>query len=207
MDNEKNFDNGLNEKTDNAKEEKLDVKKEVISWITLIAVAIGISFILTHFIIINANVPSGSMEKTIMTGDRMVGNRLAYLFSDPQRGEVVIFKNPDNEKEEFVKRIIGTPGDKVVIKNAKIYINDSKEPLDEPYLPEEWVNGNGTDEGELVFKVPKDCYFMLGDNRNSSNDGRFWTNKYVNKKKIEAKAEFVYWPWNSKKTIKSAKYK
>ena len=80
----------------------------------------------------------------------------------------------------------------MVIKDAKIYINDSKEPLKESYLPEEWVYINGENE-ELEYNVPKDCYFMMGDNRNNSNDARFWKNTYVKRDKILAKAEFKYW--------------
>ena len=147
--------NAVNKNADN--KEPFNWKKELCSWVVLIAIAVSISFILTHFVIINANVPSGSMENTIMTGDRMVGFRLAYNFSDPKRGDVAIFKNPDNESEEFVKRIIGLPGDKIVIKDAKIYVNDSKKPLEEKYLPEESVVEGGTSPAETY----QNLYAML----------------------------------------------
>lgn len=181
------------------------VKKEILSWIKIFLIAIVIAFFINNVIIINANVPSGSMEKTIMTGDRMIGLRTSYWFSDPQRGDIVIFKNPDNEEETFVKRLIGMPGDKVVIKDAKIYINDSKTPLKEDYLPEEWTRGNGSDT-VLEYKVPKGCYFMLGDNRNISRDARYWTNTYVKRDQVIAKAKLVYWPWGNKGILKSADY-
>lgn len=185
-------------KKKDAKEE-FNLKKELFSWIKIFVVAVVIAFVINNCIIMNANVPSGSMMNTILKGDRMIGLRTAYWFSEPERGDIAIFENPDygvngslkNDKY-YVKRIIGLPGDKVVIKDAKIYINDAKEPLDEFYLPEEWIIVNGEDE-PLEYNVPEDCYFMLGDNRNSSNDARYWENTYVKRDKILAKAEFKYW--------------
>ncbi|MFQ9514809.1 MAG: signal peptidase I [Eubacterium sp.] len=192
-------------KKSDKKEEPFNAKKEILSWVKIIIIAVVIAFVINNFIIINANVPTGSMETTIMSKDRMIGLRTAYWFSDPQRGDIVIFKNPDNEKETFVKRLIGMPGDKVVIKDAKIYINDSKEPLKEDYLPEEWTRGNGSDT-ILEYDVPENSYFMLGDNRNISHDARYWTNTYVTRDQIIAKAELVYWPWGNKGLLKSADY-
>ncbi len=182
---------------------KSRVLREVFSWVKIIIIALVIALIINNFIIINANVPSGSMENTIMTGDRMIGLRTAYWFSSPKRGQVVIFRFPDNEDETFVKRVIGLPGEKVYIKKGKIYINNSKKPLDEPYLREEWREGNNY---EKPFVVPKDSYFCMGDNRNVSNDARYWRKKYVKKDKILAKAEFVYWPWSNRKIIHTADY-
>ena len=194
---------------DNTSEKQEDksfnVKKEIFSWIKIILIAVVIAFVINNFIIINANVPTGSMEKTIIPEDRMIGLRTAYWFSNPERGDIVIFKFPDDESETFVKRVIGLPGEKVVIKDAKIYINDSEEPLKEDYLPEEWTNTNGSDT-PLEYNVPQDSYFVLGDNRNLSRDARFWTNTYVKKSKIIAKAEFIYWPWGHKGLLKSADY-
>lgn len=186
-------------KRNGKKKEEFNLKKEIFSWIKIFIIAVVIAFVVNNCIIMNANVPSGSMMNTILKGDRMIGLRTAYWFSDPDRGDIAIFENPDYkengslaEDKYYVKRVIGLPGDKVVIKNAKIYINDSEKPLNESYLPEEWLYVNGQDE-VLEYKVPKDCYFMLGDNRNNSNDARFWTNTYVKRDKILAKAEFKYW--------------
>ena len=184
-------------------DKKSKISREIFSWIKIIIIALAVALIINNFIIINANVPSGSMENTIMTGDRMIGLRTAYWFSSPKRGQVVIFKFPDNEDETFVKRVIGLPGETVHIKKGKIYINNSKKPLKESYLKEEWVEGN---DYEKPFKVPKDSYFCMGDNRNVSNDARYWNKKYVKKNKILAKAEFVYWPWSNKKSINTADY-
>lgn len=192
-------------KNDKDKKEGFNFKKEFFSWVRIILVAVVIAFVINNFVIINANVPTGSMENTIMRKSRMVGLRTAYWFSKPERGDIIIFKFPDNEEETFVKRVIGLPGEKVVIKDAKIYINDSKEPLKEDYLPEEWYNTNGS-EFPLEYEVPADSYFVLGDNRNYSKDSRYWKNTFVHKSKIIAEAEFVYWPWERKCILKSADY-
>jgi signal peptidase I len=191
--------------------EPIDVKKEIFSWIKIIVVAVVIAFVINNFIIMNANVPSGSMMNTIMKNDRMIGLRTSYWFSDPERGDIVIFENPDydesSQKDDkyYVKRVIGLPGEKVVIKDAKIYINDSETPLDEPYLPEEWTYVNGSDE-ELVYNVPDGCYFMLGDNRNNSSDARFWNNTYLKRENVVAKAILRYWPWDHKGFFEKVDY-
>ncbi len=91
------------------KEEKGGWKKELLEWVKIIVSAALIAFVLNTFIIANSEVPSGSMENTIMTGDRVIGSRLAYLFDEPERGDIVIFRFPDNEKIYYVKRVIGLP--------------------------------------------------------------------------------------------------
>ena len=108
----------------------------------------------------------------------------------PERGDIVIFKYPDNEEETYVKRVVGLPGETVTIENAKVYIDGSETPLDEPYLKEEWTVATGP----YTFEVPEDCYFVMGDNRNDSWDARYWTNTYVSGDKILGKAIFTYWP-------------
>ena len=98
--------------------------KEVISWVITIVLAVAAALVIKNYVIINANIPSGSMENTIMTDDRLFGNRLAYNKNKtPQRGDIIIFKFPDDESENFIKRVIGLPGETVVIEDAKIYID------------------------------------------------------------------------------------
>ena len=190
-----------------AEEEKISLWKELLSWVEIIVVAVLISLFLTKVVLVNALVPSSSMETLISPGDRLFGNRLTYKFKDPERFDVVIFKYPVNEEENYIKRVIGLPGETVTIENAKVYINDSETPLEENYLPEEWVIEN---DG-FVFEVPEDCYLMLGDNRNVSEDARYWAEEayeqgladsvedgesytYVSRDKILGKAMFTYWP-------------
>lgn len=166
-----------------------DIIKEIFSWVSIIVVAAVIALVLNMFIIANSKVPSASMENTIMTGDRVVGFRLSYLFSEPKRGDIIIFKFPDDEKFYYVKRIIGEPGDIIDIKDGKIYLNNSDTPLVEDYIKEEMVP-----EPDMHFEVPEDSYFCMGDNRNNSADSRRWQNKYVHKDKIIAKVIFRYFP-------------
>lgn len=164
-------------------------RSELFSWLMVIAIAVAAALILNCFVIINSVVPSSSMESTIMTGSRMFGYRLAYLFNEPKHGDIIIFRYPDNEKQTFVKRVIGCPGDTVEIIGGVTYVNG--EVLDEPYLNEPpRVDDFGP------YKVPEDSYFVMGDNRNHSNDARYWKTTYVSKKQILAKAVLCYWPFS-----------
>ena len=172
--------------------EPLNWKRELIEWVKIFVAAAAIAFFLNSCIIANSEVPSGSMEQTIMTGDRIVGSRLAYRFgSEPERGDIVIFTHkaePGKDKTRLVKRVIGLPGETVDIREDKVYINGSDIPLQESYLPE------AMDSKDYHFEVPEDCYLMLGDNRNHSIDARGWEDPYVTKDEIKAKVLFRYFP-------------
>lgn len=173
------------------KEKASSPLREVLSWAVTLLAAFALAMVLKNYVIINATVPTGSMEHTIEPGDDLFGLRLAYQFSEPKRGDIVIFRFPDDETQKYVKRVIGLPGEKVTIEDAKIYINDSKTPLKENYLKETWTEATGPFE----FEVPKDSYLVLGDNRNDSYDARYWDNTYVSKDKIIGKAYFIYYPF------------
>lgn len=204
------------EKSEKKAPEKGGWKAELISWVQIIVAAAAIAFVLTTFIIANSEVPTGSMENTIMAGSRVIGSRLNYHFTDPERGDVVIFiygwqcpvcdSTVEGDKADicpvcgsqvekrgktvyYVKRIIGIPGDVIDIIDDKVYLNGSDTPLDEPYLAEE-MNQNET----FHFEVPKNSYFMMGDNRNYSLDARYWKNHYISRDKIIAQVLFEYFP-------------
>lgn len=166
--------------------------REALSWVMTFVVAIAVALVLKNFVIINATVPTGSMEHTIEPGDDLIGFRLAYAFSEPERGDIIIFKFPDDESEKYVKRVIGLPGERIRIEEGLIYIDDADTPLDEPYLKEEWERTTGPFE----FNVPEDSYLVLGDNRNDSYDARYWTNTYVTKDEIIGKAYLIYYPFS-----------
>ena len=173
-------------------DEAVDWKKEIKSFAFTFLITIAIVFVLKNFVIINATVPTGSMENTIMPGDNLLGFRLAYVTEEPQRGDIIFFYFPDDETQKYVKRIIGLSGETVTILDGKIYIDDATEPLEEPYLKEEWTKGTGP----YVFEIPEDSYLCLGDNRNRSADAREWNNPYVAKEKIIGKALFTYFPFD-----------
>ena len=167
---------------------KNSIWKELWEYIKMIIFVIVVVLIVNNVFLINARVPSESMEKTIMTGDRFFGNRLAYLFNDPERFDIVVFKYPDDESQLFVKRVIGLPGETVEIREGKVYINGSDTPLDDSFTPETPMGNYGP------YVVPEGSYFMLGDNRNHSGDSRFWKQPYVEKDKIVGKAILRYFP-------------
>jgi len=135
--------------------------------------------------VLNVTVPTGSMISTIPIGSRCMGLKCAYWFSDPERYEIVVFEAPDTG-ETYVKRLIGLPGETVEIKAGVTYING--EPIDEPYLNE---TPNALDFGP--FEIPEDAYFFMGDNRNNSNDARYWNNHFVYRDAIKGKVYFKYW--------------
>ncbi|MCF0143466.1 MAG: signal peptidase I [Parasporobacterium sp.] len=164
-------------------------KKEnpVLEWVKVIAIAVAVALVINFVVIINSTVPTGSMEDTIQAGSRVIGLRVVYWFTEPQRGDIVVFKNPDNTSQLYIKRIIGEPGDTVEIKKGVTYING--EALDEPYLRE-----TPAAEDFGPYNVPEGHYFAMGDNRNSSLDGRYWNNKYIPRDYILGKAGLCYWP-------------
>lgn len=173
-------------------DEKVNNKKiirhTIVVYLTIAVATFTAVVLLYSYVLINAYIPSESMETTLMTGDRVIGNRLAYKFDhDPERFDVVIFYAPDSG-ELYIKRVIGMPGETVTIKDGKVYINGSDTPLDDSFIREPMET-----EGKSTYKVPEDSYFMMGDNRNESYDSRFWDNPYVSKDKIVAKASLRYW--------------
>lgn len=179
----------MNQEKNTSEQEPFNLKKEILSWVQILVVAALIAYVMNTFIIANSRVPSASMENTIMTKDRVIGSRLTYHFTDPKRGDIVIFHFPDDESIYYVKRIIGVPGDIIDIRDGKVYVNQSETPLDEPYIREPMEP-----EEDLHYEVPEDSYFMLGDNRNSSADSRRWNNTFVKREKIIAKVMFRYFP-------------
>lgn len=159
---------------------------EIIRWVAVIVCAYGVAFFITHCVVLKAEVPTGSMISTIQIDDRLIGNRLAYLFSDPARGDIVIFPYPDDERELFIKRIIGLPGETIEAVDGVLYIDGTV--YEEDYLNEPMRGSFGP------FTVPAGHYFMMGDNRNHSKDSRYWKNTYVAREKILARAWFCYAP-------------
>ncbi len=171
---------------DNIKSDKNSLSKEIKNWIVSFLICLGIAWFLTSFIFINGFVPTSSMENTVMTKDRFVGNRFAYVFNDPERFDVIVFPSPDEPEKILIKRIIGVPGDTIEFVDGQLYINGELKV--EEYLKEEMFGSFGP------YNVPEGKYLTLGDNRNNSVDSRAWVNTYVDINTIQGEAVFTYFP-------------
>ena len=171
--------------------------KEVGSYIVMIAAVFVVVLFVNNFLLINARIPSSSMEDTIMMNDRIFGNRLSYHSEDPKRFDIVIFRYPDDPSTLFIKRIIGMPGETLEIRGGKVYVDGSAEPLDDSFCREEPLGDFGP------FTVPEGCYFMMGDNRGSSFDSRYWGE--LNKDRFVGRAVAVWWPVKRAKVLHKLK--
>ena len=160
------------------------VVKEVLSIILLVISVAALARLLTSVLFLRVQVPSGSMEQTIIIDNKVVAYRYAYQFGKPERGDIVVFPYPDNEKVNYIKRIIGLPGETIEGRDGYIYLNGKL--LKESYVTELLDSDFGPCE------IPEGSYFMMGDNRNHSEDSRDWDHKYVAGNKIKGKAVFTY---------------
>lgn len=145
----------------------------------ILSVCILIMIGICHFFFIFSYVPTDSMEPTISKGGRTVGYKFCHKY---KKGDVILFEN--NQQEKCVKRIIGTGGDCIEIKDGRLYINQKM--ITETYILDD--SSNGTDG---KWTVPKDCFFVMGDNRKTSRDSRQWTQPFIKKKDIAAVCIFM----------------
>ena len=175
-----------------AAKEKDSTAKELFQWLIAILAAVAIALFVDNFLIVNAQIPSGSMENTIMTGDRVVGNRLSYLTKDPERYDIIIFKYPDDESQLFIKRIIGLPGETVQIIDGEVYINGELL-ADEHYGKEVMLDPGIAAES---ITLGDDEYFVLGDNRNHSSDSRDPSVGVLHRKDLIGRAWVRIWPFS-----------
>lgn len=155
--------------------------------ILLPAAAVFGAAVLNTFLLLNAYVPSCSMEPTIPSGVMVLGNRLAYSGNVPQVGDVVFFHHPETgEHRWLVKRVIAVPGQTFAVASGRVYI-------DGQLLEEEYVEEFSKDDYPATL-VPEDCYIVLGDNRRESIDSRFWDDPFVRREDVHAKGMFIYFP-------------
>jgi signal peptidase I len=154
---------------------------EVIETIVLALVL----FVAINFLTARIRVDGSSMEPSFHDGDYVIVNRLAYQFGDIQRGDVIVFPYPLNEQDDYIKRVIGLPGDRVSVYGGIVYVNG--EPINEPYIMEQ----PREDKAEQI--VPEGYVFVMGDNRNASSDSRTWGPLSIDK--IIGQAIFRYWPF------------
>lgn len=175
------------------KDEKTKLR-EVFDWIISVTIAIVIALVIRTFVVELYKVDGQSMRPTLQNEERVVVNKFLYHFEKPKFGDVIVFEFPKDKSRNFIKRVIGIPGDTVEIKDSKVYVNDKI--LDEPYI---------LSTTELGFKkevVPPNTVFVLGDNRNNSEDSRFQDVGFVPYELIKGKAEYIFWPLDKISKIK-----
>jgi signal peptidase I len=186
-------------------------KSLVREYAEAIAIAILLALVIRTFIVQAFTIPSGSMMDTLLIGDYILVNKFIYgpeiPFTDkhlpglrsPTRGDIIVFKYPQDEKRDFIKRIIGVPGDHVLVRGHQVVVNGQA--LQEPYLKPFDVPLGQTPPGYCGYAygcepttVPADSYFVMGDNRDNSQDSRYWG--FVKRDKIKGKAFLTYWSWD-----------
>lgn len=158
-------------------------------WWLLPLLAAALAAFLNLVVLLNARIPSGSMEPTIATGSLVLGDRTAYRRGDPQTGDVVFFRHQSEFDDKIlVKRVIALPGQTFFMLDGRVYLDGQL--LDEPYV----AKFSSDDYPPTV--VPEGCYLVLGDNRTNSNDARFWANPFLQREELLARAMFVYFPFS-----------
>lgn len=164
------------------------IKLLVKDLLIIIGTAFCLSFLLQTFVFEARSIPTGSMDPTIQIDQKILVNKFIYKFKNPQRGDIIIFTPPNNKDNdlEYIKRVIGLPGDKVEIKDGYVYLNDII------YIEKYVKERANYDFGPIT--VPENCLFVLGDNRNQSYDSHAWS-EWLTFNLVKGKAFFTYWPF------------
>lgn len=184
-------------------------KKHIVrEYAESIIIAIILALVIRTFVVQAFKIPSGSMEDTLAIGDHILVSKFIYgtkipftttrllKIRDPRRGDVIVFEYPEDPSKDFIKRVIGTPGDTVQVINKKVYVNGKL--YENPHevhkendiIPKEQNPRDNTD----LITVPANSYFVMGDNRDRSYDSRFW--KFVRNDQIKGLAFIKYWSWD-----------
>jgi len=177
-------------------ERKVREKSVIRQYTEAFLVAILLALVIRTFVVQAFKIPSGSMLPTLQIGDHLLVNKFLYWFTDTQRGDIIVFKFPQDEGRDFIKRVIALPGDKVEVRGKRVYVNDK--PVQESYAvhldPSMQENPHSPRDNFSPVKVPAGQLFMMGDNRDYSMDSRFWG--FLDIKKIKGKAFIIYWSWD-----------
>ena len=170
--------------------------------VEVVITAAILALIIRGFVVQAFKIPTGSMRETLIEGDRILVNKFIYRFTDPKRGDIIVFKYPEDMKKDFIKRLIATGGETVMIKNGDIWVDgrliENPEAIKQTYYYNKYDTAYGK-EG-VVIEVPEDNYFVLGDNSASSRDSRYWG--FVPKKNLVGKAFVIYWPLTRMRALK-----
>lgn len=178
-------------------EERKKKKTVLREYIEIITIAVVVAGIIRLFVVEPFKIPSGSMIPTLLVGDHLLVSKFLYKFTEPKRGEIVVFKYPDDPSRNFIKRIIAVGGDTVEIREKIVYVNGTRQ--DEPYVqhvfPDILPARYSPRDNFGPITVPSNSFFMLGDNRDSSLDSRFWDHRFVAHRALVGKAWIIYWSW------------
>ncbi len=186
-----------------AGEIKLEFRKSTArEYFESIVITAIIALFATTFVVQAFKIPTGSMESNLLIGDHLLVNKFVYglhsgflarflPYKEPKRGDVFVFKYPNNPEVAYVKRLIGLPGDKIEMIGRTVYVNGR--PLDEDYT--QYIDPGSIYERYGPFYVPEDQYFAMGDNRDNSQDSRFWG--FVPRSYILGKALVIYWSFET----------
>lgn len=171
--------------------------KELLEFIRDLIIIFVLAMFLRTFVFENTRVLGPSMEPTLHDGDLIIVNKLEYYFTDPERGEIIVFPYKGDPSKQYIKRIIALPGEVIDIREGKVYING--ELYEEEYILEEMQLRGDID---FPYDIPADTYFVMGDNRNNSSDSRYQDVGTIEKDKIIGHAVFRLWPINKFGQIK-----
>ncbi len=184
-------------------------KSVTVEYLKAILLAFAIALVIRTFIVQAFRIPSGSMEDTLLVGDFLLANKFIYgaripfigirlpAVREPEPGDVVIFQYPRDPSRDYIKRIVAGPGQSVEIKDKKLYVDGAltRDPPQAKYI-DPVVRRNfmaHTRDNYGPVRVPKDSYFVMGDNRDSSEDSRYWG--FLKRDLIRGKASVLYWSW------------
>ncbi|EKX99383.1 MULTISPECIES: signal peptidase I [Selenomonas] len=174
-------------------EKETSTAAEIKDWIVSIVVAVALAMFIRTFIVELYVVDGPSMRPTLESEERLVVNKFIYRFRVPEKGEVLVFQYPRDPSRDFIKRVIATPGDTIEIREGRVLVNDQL--LTEDYILEK------TRSEYPKTTVPEGRIFVMGDNRNNSEDSRFADVGFVPYDLIKGKAILVFWPISAYKTL------
>ena len=167
--------------------------EEIKDWVISILIAVVLAFFIRYFVVELYMVEGPSMRPTLVNGERLVVNKFIYRFKQPVRGEIIVFKFPSDPSRDFIKRVIAIPGDTIEIKDGRVFVNGQL--LNETYILEK------TRGSYPLATVPAGHIFVMGDNRNNSEDSRFADVGFVPYDLIKGKAVVVFWPLDQMKSL------
>lgn len=169
----------------------------------VVVFAVGIFFFIYLLIMRPHKISGQSMMPNFQDGEYLLTEKVTYYTRSPARGDVVVFMPPISDTDEFIKRVIGLPGEKVMVKEGHVYINGTQ--LIEPYIKDDVITSGGPFLNYGVeFQVPDNLYFVMGDNRPNSSDSRYWGP--ITKKVMTGRAWVSYWPVSSSGVVPKPNY-